>query len=44
MSLKKLSTHTPRISVESPSRLSGVDIDELCDAAEGAILSGGGFG
>ena len=44
MSLKKLSTHTPRISVESPSRLSSVDIDELCDAAEGAIRSGGGFG
>ena len=44
MSLKKLSTHTPRISVESPSRLSSVDVDELCDAAEGAIRSGGGFG
>jgi hypothetical protein len=44
MTPKKLSTHVPRISVESPSRLSSVDIDELCDAAEGGIRSGGGFG
>ena len=44
MTPKKLSTHTPRISVESPSRLSSVDIDELCDAAESGIRSGGGFG
>ena len=30
--------------MESPSRLSNDDIHELCDAAEEAILAGGGFG
>ncbi|MGC6454185.1 MAG: GNAT family N-acetyltransferase [Candidatus Puniceispirillaceae bacterium] len=44
MTPKQLSTHVPRISVESPSRLSKDDIHELCDAAEEAILAGGGFG
>ena len=44
MTPEQLSTHVPRISVESPSRLSSGDIHELCDAAEGAIMAGGGFG
>ena len=44
MTPEQLSTHVPRISVESPSRLSNDDIHELCDAAEEAILAGGGFG
>ncbi len=44
MTPKELSKHTPRISVESPSRLSSGDVHELCDAAEGAIMAGGGFG
>lgn len=44
MTPEQLSSHVAKISVESPTRLSQGDIHELCDAADEAILSGGGFG
>jgi len=34
----------PRISVDKISRLSSRELAELCDAAEGAIADGAGFG
>ncbi len=36
--------HTPTTSVERLTRFSGSDLHVLCDAAEAAILDGGGFG
>ena len=36
--------HTPKLSVETVDQLTERDIHELSDAAETAILSGGGFG
>ena len=36
--------HVPKVSIETVERLSTGDLHELCDAAEEAIKSGGGFG
>ena len=44
MTPQKLVGRVARKSVETPTRLSANDLDELCDAADEAILSGGGFG
>jgi ribosomal protein S18 acetylase RimI-like enzyme len=37
-------TAVPETSVESLTALQGTDLHDLCDAAEAAILDGGGFG
>ena len=34
----------PKISLETTTELSALDIVELCDATEEAIYAGGGFG
>ena len=44
MTPDKLLGRAAKRSVETPSRLNSNDLDELCDAADEAILSGGGFG
>jgi ribosomal protein S18 acetylase RimI-like enzyme len=36
--------HVAKVSIEAAARLTTSDLHELCDAAEEAILSGGGFG
>ena len=36
--------HIAKLSVETVDKLTERDIHELCDAAEAAILAGGGFG
>ena len=36
--------HVPKPSIETMAQLSTGDLHELCDAAEAAIKSGGGFG
>ena len=36
--------HVAKLSVETADQLTKRDIHELCDAAEEAILAGGGFG
>ena len=37
-------THTPTTSVERLTQFDGSDLHDLCDAADAAILDGGGFG
>ena len=44
MSPEIMKGHVPKLSIESVERLSTGDLHELCDAAEAAIMSGGGFG
>ena len=44
MTSKSLRGHVAKISVETVDQLTERDINELSDAAEAAILSGGGFG
>ena len=44
MTPKSLHDHVAKLSVETVDQLTGRDILELSDAAEAAILSGGGFG
>ena len=44
MTPEKLIGRAAKRSVETPARLNSNDLDELCDAADEAILSGGGFG
>ena len=44
MTPEKLKGRAAKRSVETPARLNSNDLDELCDAADEAILSGGGFG
>ena len=44
MTPEKLSNRTPEVSIDSPSKLTKGDLVELCEAAEAAIDSGGGFG
>ncbi len=44
MSSKLLRNHIAKLSVETVDQLTERDIHELSDAAEAAILSGGGFG
>ena len=44
MSPEIMKGHVPKLSIESVERLSTGDLHELCDAAEVAIMSGGGFG
>ena len=44
MTLKSLRNHIAKLSVETVDQLTERDIHELSDAAEAAILSGGGFG
>ena len=34
----------PRITVERLTQYTGTDLDDLCEATEGAIVEGGGFG
>ena len=36
--------HVAKISIETATKLTTSDLHELCDAAEEAILQGGGFG
>lgn len=36
--------HVAKISIETATKLTHSDLQELCDAAEEAILKGGGFG
>ena len=44
MTSESLRGHVAKISVETVDHLTERDINELSDAAEAAILSGGGFG
>jgi len=44
MSSKLVRNHVAKLSVETVDQLTERDIHELSDAAEAAILSGGGFG
>ena len=44
MTSESLLGHVAKISVETVDQLTERDINELSDAAEAAILSGGGFG
>ena len=44
MTSNLLQKHIPKLSVETVDQLTERDIHELSDAAEAAILSGGGFG
>ena len=44
MTSESLRGHVAKISVETVDQLTERDINELSDAAESAILSGGGFG
>ena len=44
MSREIMKGHIPKLSIESVERLSTGDLHELCEAAEAAIMSGGGFG
>ncbi len=44
MTPEQLLDHVTKISVETVERLSERDVHELSDAAEAAIMSGGGFG
>ena len=44
MTSESLRGHVAKISVETVDQLTERDINELSDAAEAAILSGGGFG
>ena len=32
------------INIEQPHALSGIELADLCEAAESAIIDGGGFG
>ena len=43
MSPEIMKGHVPKLSIESVERLSTGDLHELCDAAEAAIMSGGGL-
>ena len=42
MSPEIMKGYVPKLSIESVERLSTGDLHELCDAAEAAIMSGGG--
>ncbi|MFL2844763.1 MAG: N-acetyltransferase family protein [Candidatus Puniceispirillaceae bacterium] len=44
MAAEIMSDHVAKLSVETADQLTTRDVHELCDSAEGAILSGGGFG
>ena len=44
MTSESVRGHIAKISVETVDQLTERDINELSDAAEAAILSGGGFG
>lgn len=44
MPVKSMSDHVAKLSIETADQLTTRDVHELCDAAEEAILSGGGFG
>ena len=44
MTTETLRDHIAKLSVEMVDRLTERDIHELSDAAEAAILAGGGFG
>ncbi|MDB2325417.1 GNAT family N-acetyltransferase [Alphaproteobacteria bacterium] len=44
MSPDLMKGHVPKLSIETVDRLATSDLHELCDAAEAAIMSGGGFG
>mgnify|MGYP002826489581 CR=1 FL=1 len=43
MPAEMLRNHVAKLSVETADQLTTRDIHELCDAAEEAILAGGGF-
>ena len=36
--------HRPVVAVEQLTQYAGTDLDDLCEATEGAIVEGGGFG
>jgi len=42
MTAKNLRDHAAKLSVETADQLTTRDVHELCDAAEEAILAGGG--
>ena len=44
MTAEIMRDHVAKLSVETADRLTKRDVHELCDAAEAAVLSGGGFG
>ena len=44
MAAKIMRDHVAKLSVETADKLTTRDVHELCDAAEEAILAGGGFG
>ncbi|MDA0333295.1 MAG: GNAT family N-acetyltransferase [Proteobacteria bacterium] len=44
MTAEMMRDHVAKLSVETADQLTTRDIHELCDAAEEAILAGGGFG
>ena len=44
MTAEMIRDHVAKLSVETADQLTTRDIHELCDAAEEAILAGGGFG
>ena len=44
MTAEMMRDHVAKLSVETADQLTKRDIHELCDAAEEAILAGGGFG
>jgi ribosomal protein S18 acetylase RimI-like enzyme len=44
MTGKLIGDHIAKLSIETADQLTTRDVHELCDAAEEAILSGGGFG
>lgn len=44
MTAEIMRDHVAKLSVETADRLTKRDVHELCDSAEAAVLSGGGFG
>ena len=44
MTAEIMRDHVAKLSVETADQLTTRDVHELCDAAEEAILAGGGFG
>ena len=44
MTAEIMRDHVAKLSCETADQLTTRDIHELCDAAEEAILAGGGFG
>ena len=43
MTAEMMRDHVAKLSVETADQLTTCDIHELCDAAEEAVIAGGGF-